>query len=109
MASWSRLYYGDLPYLLAAAVAGNTLQFFALLTMAAGRAKAAIAVINLHRLLRVTEALLPRWVLPVDVVQRHQHELGYVRSLCFRSDMIVHKTIKPWSTFSKAGPSTFQS
>ena len=97
MASWSRLYYGDLPYLQAAAVAGNTLQFFALvrdslarpyavgpplqLTMAAGRAKAAIAVINLHRLLRVTEALLPRWVLPVDVVQRHQHELGYVRSL----------------------------
>ena len=97
MAFWSRLYYGDLPYLLAAAVAEDTLQFFALerdslsrpyavgtplqLTTPAGRAKAIIAVINLHRLLRATEALLPRWVLPVDLVQKHQHPLGYVRSL----------------------------
>ena len=80
MSSWSRLYYGELPYLLAAAAAGDTLQFFALerdslsrpyavgpplqLTTAAGRGKAAIAVINLHRLLRATEALLPRYILP---------------------------------------------
>ena len=92
MAAWSRLYYGDLPCLLAAAVAGDTLQVFALvrnslarpyavgtalqLTAPAGRAKAAIAVINLHRLLCATEALLPRWVLPVDLVQKQKIDLA---------------------------------
>lgn len=95
---WSPLYYGDLPYLLSAAAAGDMLQFFALqrnsttgpialgprlqLTQAPGRALATVAVINLHRLLRATQASYPRYVLPVDLWLRHpKPELGYVRSL----------------------------
>lgn len=97
MAAWSPLYYGELPYLLTAAAAGYCFQFFAIernsvawplaigrqldLSAAEDRAEAAIAMINLHRLLHVTNDLLPDHVLPVDLVQKAEHRLGYTRSL----------------------------
>ena len=47
---------------------------------------ATVAVINLHRLLGATNALLPDHVLPVDLVQKRTHHEGYTRTLwvsCF--------------------------
>ena len=97
MAAWSPLYYGDLPYLLTAAAAGAQFQFFAIeresvalplpvgprlnLNLARDRAELVIAMINLHRLLRAVQELLPNYVLPVDLPQRAKHQLGYTRTL----------------------------
>eukprot|EP00891_Asterochloris_glomerata_P004753 jgi/Astpho2/4753/Aster-00303 len=108
----------ELPYLLTAAVAGTEFQFFAMernslseplaigprlrLNSPKARALLTIAVINLHRLLRATQALLPGYVLPVDMVQKVTHQEGYTRTLCFKSDVTVHKTITMWSKFSAA-------
>ena len=98
MGPWSRLYYGRLPYLLAAAAAGGKLQFYAILRNSpsspipvstqldlgtpAGRAQAVIATINLHRLLHGVQACLPEYVLPLDFVdvREHRHD-GYKRTL----------------------------
>ena len=87
----------ELPYLLTAAVAGTEFQFFAMernslseplaigprlrLNSPKARALLTIAVINLHRLLRATQALLPGYVLPVDMVQKVTHQEGYTRTL----------------------------
>ena len=97
MAVWSRLYYGELPYLITAAAAGDEFQFFAMkrnslseplpigprlrLISPKARALLTIAVINLHRLLRATQALLPDYVLPVDIPLRVRHKEGYERTV----------------------------
>ena len=95
---WSPLYYGDLPYLMAATAAEQKLQFHIILPNApsnplpvsdqlelatpAGRAEAVIAIINLHRLLHGVKACLPSYVLPVDHVDvRDRAEDGYKRKL----------------------------
>ena len=98
MGQWSPLYYGDLPYLMAATAAENKLQFHVILCNAAsnpvavspqmnlatpaGRAQAVVAVINLHRLLHGVKACLPAYVLPLDHVDVREHpEDGYRRTL----------------------------
>ena len=98
MGQWSPLYYGDLPYLMAATAAEQKLQFHIILpntpsnplpvskkldlTKPAGRAEAVIAIINLHRLLHGVKACLPSYVLPVDHVDVRDHPKdGYKRTL----------------------------
>ncbi len=95
-AAWSPLYYGELPYLLAAVASGAGFQIFAIerdnpsepravnprlrLTLPAAQAVATVAVISLYRLLRATTALLPDHILPVDLVQKRTHHEGYTRT-----------------------------
>ena len=98
MGPWSRLYYGKLPYLMAAAAAEGKLQFYAIqrnspsspisvsapmdLATPAGRAQAVIATVNLHRLLHGVRACLPKYVLPVDIPAVREHpQDGYKRTL----------------------------
>ena len=98
MGQWSPLYYGDLPYLMAATAAERKLQFHMILpnnpsnplpvspqmdlTTTAGRAEAVNAIVNLHRLLHGVKACLPSCVLPVHHVDvRHHPEDGYTRKL----------------------------
>ena len=98
MGQWSPLYYGDLPYLMAATAAEQKLQFHMIppnspsnplhvstqmdLATPAGRAEAVIAIVNLHRLLHGVKACLPTYVLPVDHVDvRVYPEDGYTRKL----------------------------
>ena len=83
---------------MAAAAAEGRLQFYAIfcnsprnpiavstqldLATPAGAAQAAIAIVNLHRLLHGVRACLPRYVLPVDYVDVRDHpEDGYRRTL----------------------------
>ena len=70
-AAWSPLYYGELPYLLAAVASGARFQLFSIerdspsepravnprlrLTLPAARAVATVAVISLYRLLRASQ------------------------------------------------------
>ncbi|DBB06276.1 TPA: hypothetical protein ACH3X1_011852 [Trebouxia sp. C0004] len=117
-AQWSKLYYGQLPYLLTFAAAKTHIQFYIiergnvaqpkavgpkiLLETMSGRAKALLAAVNLHRILRTVENYLPQEVLPVDKLQVSCNPQGYIRELVFRSDLRVHKVIKGWSNFQAA-------
>lgn len=96
-AQWSKLYYGQLPYLLTFAAAKTHIQFYIiergnvaqpkavgpriLLETISGRAKALLAAVNLHRILRTVENYLPQEVLPVDKLQVSCNPQGYIREL----------------------------
>ena len=102
-AQWSKLYYGQLPYgivyayLLTFAAAKTHIQFYIiergnvaqpkavgpkiLLETMSGRAKALLAAVNLHRILRTVENYLPQEVLPVDKLQVSCNPQGYIREL----------------------------
>lgn len=92
-ALWSKSYYEQLPYLLTFAAAKTQIQFYIIergniaqpkavgpmisLETMSGRAKALLAAVNLHKILRTVENYLPREVLPVDKMQVSSNPQGY--------------------------------
>ncbi|KAA6426295.1 MAG: hypothetical protein FRX49_03406 [Trebouxia sp. A1-2] len=96
-ARWSKLYYGQLPYLLTFAAAKSHIQFYIiergnvaqpqdcwpkdLTGDMSGRAKALLAAVNLHLILRTVEKYLPQQVLPVNKLQVSCNPQGYIREL----------------------------
>ena len=96
-ALWSGLYYGQLPYLMTFAAAKTHLQFYIIergsvahpkafgpiisLETMSGPAKALLAAVNLHRILRTVENYLRQETLPLDELQVSSDAQGYTREL----------------------------
>lgn len=93
------MYYGQLPYLLTFAASGWLLQFFAILRGAVsepaevgppfnlaalwGRAQLALALVNLHRILRAIANVMPETVAPVNKeILKKDEASGITTSMC---------------------------
>ena len=121
--TWSSLLYGDLPYLLCYAAAGENFQLFAI-----GRHDTSIAVpvsrvynvtrldhrvwmlrlaVQLHRLLQLVNQELPTHMLPVDTDDVREHVLpnggSFKRTLTFEgATLTARKRVAGWAAYADA-------
>ncbi|CAG8681973.1 31956_t:CDS:2 [Gigaspora margarita] len=107
MGAWNRCLYGDLKYILAYAVGGAYLQFYAIdpsfnlhlisdtlnLDHLKDRVKALICIFNIHRIIRSMESLLPETVVPVFKLFKRTY--GDI----FITDTEIEKRITSFKTY----------
>ncbi|KAF0555793.1 Crinkler CRN family protein [Gigaspora margarita] len=107
MGAWNRCLYGDLKYILAYAVGGAYLQFYAIdpsfnlhlisdtlnLDHLKDRVKALICIFNIHRIIRSMESLLPETVVPVFKLSKRTY--GDI----FITDTEIVKRITSFKTY----------
>jgi hypothetical protein len=121
--TWLPLLYGDLPYLLCYAAAGESFQLFAIsrhdtrtavpvsrvynVTQLGDRVWMLRLAVQLHRLLQLVNRHLPTHTLPVDTDEVRTHTLpngaSFTRTLTFEgATMTARKRVAGWAAYAAA-------